>query len=111
MTQWSSLAEELMKKDLVKLSENLTKIRGNNVNLEIVKDLPIVYQGKKEKIRDLAIFSLKQGKLMVKVFESKKTQLIKEAILGTKLGFQQTNEDRAATKEKNELCFSLIPMT
>src|ERR1043165_4830455 len=101
-----------MKKDLVKLTENLTKIRGNNINLEIIKELPIAYQGKKEKIRNLASFRLNpQGKLIVQVFEIKKAQLIKEAILGTKLGFQQTNEDRTETKEKNEFCFSLVPMT
>ena len=101
-----------MKKDLVKLTENLTKIRGNNINLEIIKELPIVYQGKKEKIRNLAAFRLNsQGKLIVQVFEIKKVQLIKEVILGTKLGFQQTSEDRVEAKEKNELCFSLKPMT
>lgn len=101
-----------MKKDLVKLSENLTKIRGNNVNLEIIKELPIVYQGKKEKIRNLVALRLNlRGKLIVQVFEIKKVQLIKEAILGSKQGFQQTNEDRAETKEKNELCFSLTPVT
>jgi ribosome recycling factor len=100
-----------MKKDLTKLTENLTKIRGNNANLEIVKELSIVYQGKKEKIKYSGNFRLNwQGKLIVQVFEPKKAQLIKEVILATK-DFQQTSEDRAETKEKNELCFSLVPMT
>src|SRR4051794_15646325 len=101
-----------MNKDLIKLTENLTKIRGNNVNLEVVKELPIVYQGKKEKIKNSATFRINsQGKLIVQVFEVKKAQLIKEAILATQLGFRQTNEDRTEVKEKNELCFSLTPMT
>ena len=100
-----------MKEDLIKLTKNLTKIRGNNANLEIVKELLIVYQGKKEKIKYSSNFRLNwQGKLIVQVFEPKKTQLIKEVILATK-DFQQTSEDRAETKEKNELCFSLTPMT
>jgi len=92
-----------MKEDLNRLTVNLTKIRSNNANLEIVKELPIVYQGKKEKIGNSATFRLNlRGKIIIQVFEPKKTQLIKEAVLSTK-DFQQTSEDLAETKEKNEL--------
>ncbi|CAJ0747089.1 20012_t:CDS:2 [Entrophospora sp. SA101] len=98
--------EELMKEDLNRLETSLRKIRSNQISLEAIEELSIQQQGKNQKIKQLATLKINhEGQLVIRVFEPKKTQAINKAVLESQLGYQQTK------MEKNEIYFSLAPMT
>src|SRR5438132_5687057 len=95
-----------MKEDLDRLEINLRKIRSNQISLAAIEELTIEQQGKKQKIKQLATLKINPDRqLVIRVFEPKKIQMISKAILDSQLGYRQTK------MEKNELCFSLAPMT
>ncbi|RHZ37319.1 ribosome-recycling factor [endosymbiont GvMRE of Glomus versiforme] len=106
MTEWAEKIEGLMKEDLNRLETNLRKIRSNQISLEAIEELTIEQQGKKQKIEQLATLKINpERQLVVHVFEPKKIQVINKAILESELGYQQVK------MEKDEICFSLPPMT
>lgn len=106
MKELVEAAEESMKRDLVRLADNLGKIRSNQISLKAIEELLIEQQGKKRKIRELAILRINpNNQLVIQVLELKDVSLIKKAILESQLGYQQIKI------EKNELHFSLASMT
>src|SRR5688572_12384382 len=95
-----------MKEDLNRLETNLRKIRSNQVSVEAIEELSIQQQGKNQKIKQLTTLKINHdGQLVIRVFEPKKAQMINKAVLESQLGYQQTK------MEKNELYFSLAPIT
>jgi ribosome recycling factor len=95
-----------MQEDLNRLENNLKKIRSNQISLEAVEELLVEHQGKKQKIKQLAILKVNPGRqLVIRVFEPKKVSAINKAILEARLGYQQVKT------EKDEIYFSLAPMT
>src|SRR6266508_1306289 len=106
MSEWAEKTEKLMKEDLDRLEINLRKIRSNQISLEAIEELSIEHQGKRQKIKQLAILKINPDRqLVVRIFEPKKIQVINKAILESQLGYQQIK------MEKDELYFSLAPMT
>ena len=106
MTEWAEKTEKLMRENLNKLETDLRKIRSSQISLEVVEELIIEQQGKKQKIKDLAALKINSDKqLVVRAFESKKIQAISKTVLESKLGYQQVK------MERDEIYFSLPPMT
>jgi ribosome recycling factor len=95
-----------MQENVDRLEFNLKKIRSNQISLEAVEELLVEYQGKKQKIKQLATLKINsERQLIIQVLEPKKTSAINKTVLEAQLGYQQIK------MEKDELYFSLAPMT
>src|SRR3954452_22887530 len=95
-----------MQEDLNRLEINLKKVRSNQISLGVVEELIVEQQGKRQKVEQLATLKINpERQLVVHVFEPKKVQAINRTILEAQLGYQSVK------MEKNELYFSLAPMT
>jgi len=95
-----------MQEDLNRLEINLKKIRSNKISLGAVEELLVEKQGKKQKIQQLATLKINQEKqLVIHAFESKEIRAIEKAVSDSQLGYQRVK------MEKNEIYFSLAPMT
>jgi ribosome recycling factor len=94
-----------MQEDLNRLEINLKKIRSNKISLEAVEELLVEQQGKKEKIKQVAALKINSGQLVIRAFEPKKIRAIEKAVSDPQLGYQRVK------MEKDELYFSLAPMT
>src|SRR5687768_12444706 len=95
-----------MQEDLNRLEINLKKVRSNKISLEAVEELLVEQQGKKEKIKQVATLKINSEKqLVIRAFEPKKVRAIEKAISDSQLGYQRVKI------EKDELYFSLAPMT
>lgn len=96
-----------MQEDLNRLEINLKKVRSNKISLEVVEELLVEKQGKKQKIKQLAALRINQEKkqLVIHAFEPKEIRAIEKAVSDSQLGYQQVK------MEKDEIYFSLAPMT
>ena len=65
MSEWTEKTEKLMKEDLDRLEINLRKIRSNQISLEAIEELSIEHQGKRQKIKQLAILKINPDRQLV----------------------------------------------
>ena len=95
-----------MQEVLNRLENNLKRVRSNQISLEVVEELIVEQQGKRQRIKQLAALKINpERQLVIRVFEPKKAQVISKTVLEAQLGYQSVK------MKKDELYFSLAPMT
>src|SRR4051812_44118845 len=86
----------------------MEKIRGNRINLEVVRELILNHKGAKMPLKAVASFRISaQSELVVSGFEPKLHSLIKNTILENRPEYQLESEKSTS----NELYFVLSLMT
>lgn len=94
-------------KELSIFAGKLEKIRGNRINLELVRELTLNYKGENKPFKAAASFRIQEGALVVSNFEPKLHSLIKNTILENRSEYRLDSEKSTP----NELYFTLALMT
>ena len=108
-SDWGAIKQkktELLEKEVRVFIAKLEKIRSNRINLEMIRGLPVNYQGEKKPIKTIANLRVSANhELIIHAFEPKLLPFIIKTVVDNQLGYKQerTTED--------EVYFTLLPMT